>query len=65
MAWDFETDPAFQQKLDRLSAIGQWALDWDQATAAEIALGMEVLRSGASREGAARFAAGEGRGGKF
>ena len=37
----------------------------EQATAAETALGMQVLRSGASQEGAARFAAGEGRGGKF
>jgi enoyl-CoA hydratase len=37
----------------------------DQATAAEIALGMETLRSGQAQEGAARFAAGEGRGGKL
>ena len=57
--------PQLCMRSDRLSAIGQWSLDWDQATAAEIALGMAVLRSGASREGAARFAAGEGRGGKF
>ena len=57
--------PQLCMRNDRLSAIGQWSLDWDQATAAEIALGMEVLRSGASQEGAARFAAGEGRGGKF
>jgi hypothetical protein len=28
-------------------------------------LGMETLRSGQSREGAARFAAGEGRAGAF
>ena len=44
---------------------GRIAAYWDQATAAETALGMEVLRSGASQEGAARFAAGEGRGGVF
>jgi hypothetical protein len=30
-----------------------------------VALGMETLRSGQARDGAARFAAGEGRGGKF
>lgn len=57
--------PQLCMRNDRLSALGQWSLDWDQATAAEVALGMEVLRSGASQEGAARFAAGEGRGGKF
>jgi enoyl-CoA hydratase len=57
--------PQLCMRNDRLSAIGQWSLDWDQATAAEIALGMETLRSGQSQEGAARFAAGEGRGGKF
>jgi enoyl-CoA hydratase len=57
--------PQLCQRNDRLSALAQWSLDWDQATAAEIALGMETLRSGQSQEGAARFAAGEGRGGKF
>ena len=51
--------PQLCLRNDRLSAIGQWSLDWDQATAAEIALGMQVLRSGASQQGAARFAAGE------
>jgi enoyl-CoA hydratase len=57
--------PQLCMRNDRLSVIEQWSLDWDQATAAEVALGMEVLRSGASQEGAARFAAGEGRGGRF
>jgi enoyl-CoA hydratase len=57
--------PQLCLRNDRLSAIGQWSLDWDQATAAEIAFGMETLRSGESQRGAARFAAGEGRGGKF
>lgn len=50
---------------DRLSAIEQWSLDWDAATANELAYGKAILRSGQSREGAARFAAGEGRGGAF
>jgi enoyl-CoA hydratase len=45
--------PQLCLRNDRLSAIGQWSLDWD------------VLRSGASQAGAARFAAGEGRGGRF
>ena len=57
--------PQLCMRNDRLSALGQWALDWDQATAAEIALGMQTLRSGESQQGAARFAAGEGRGGKL
>jgi enoyl-CoA hydratase len=50
---------------DRRSALAQWSLDWDAAQAFEVELGMQTLRSGQSREGAARFAAGEGRGGAF
>ena len=57
--------PQLCMRNDRLSAQAQWSLDWDAATSAEIALGMETLRSGQSQEGAARFAAGEGRGGAF
>lgn len=57
--------PQLCLRNDRLSALDQWSLDWGQAQAKEVAYGMETLRSGASREGAARFAAGEGRGGKF
>ncbi|MFL5296028.1 MAG: crotonase/enoyl-CoA hydratase family protein [Phenylobacterium sp.] len=57
--------PQLCMRNDRLSALGQWSLDWDEATAAETTLGMETLRSGQSRDGAARFAAGEGRGGAF
>ena len=50
---------------DRLSAIEQWSLDWDEAQANEVKRGRETLRSGSAREGAARFVAGEGRGGRF
>ena len=50
---------------DRLSAIGQWSLGWDAATLAEADLGRETLRTGESRDGAARFVAGQGRGGAF
>jgi enoyl-CoA hydratase len=57
--------PQLCMRNDRLSALEQWSLAWDQATANEIRYGMETLRSGSSREGAARFAAGAGRGGKF
>ena len=57
--------PQLCLRNDRLSALAQWSLDWDQAQAAEVAFGMETLRSGSSSEGAARFAAGQGRGGAF
>lgn len=50
---------------DRLSALDQWSLDWDAATANELDHGMRTLRSGSSVEGATRFAAGQGRGGAF
>jgi enoyl-CoA hydratase len=50
---------------DRLSALAQWGMDWDDAQANEFRIGWETVLSGSSREGAARFAAGEGRGGTF
>lgn len=59
---------AFPQEClrsDRRSAIEQWSLDWDAAATREIELGMEILRSGQSREGASRFVGGQGRGGAF
>ena len=57
--------PQLCLRNDRRSAIDQWGMDWDAAQAHEVRLGMETLRSGESREGASRFAAGEGRGGAF
>jgi enoyl-CoA hydratase len=57
--------PQMCLRNDRRSALAQWSLDWDAAQAFEVELGMQTLRSGQSREGAARFAAGEGRGGAF
>ena len=50
---------------DRASAIAQWSLDWDAATAHEIELGRATLATGESREGASRFASGQGRHGAF
>ena len=50
---------------DRMSAHAQWAMPDDQAMANEFRLGREVLVSGATRAGAARFASGRGRGGDF
>lgn len=46
---------------DRLSSLEQWDLSEADATANEVAHGLEVLRSGESLEGAARFASGAGR----
>ncbi|MDO9474913.1 MAG: crotonase/enoyl-CoA hydratase family protein [Caulobacter sp.] len=57
--------PQMCLRNDRLSAMEQWSLDWDEATALEIGLGLETLASGEAVAGAARFSSGEGRGGQF
>ena len=52
---------AFPQRClrsDRLSALEQWDLEFDAALANETRRGLEVINSGETREGAARFAAG-------
>jgi enoyl-CoA hydratase len=46
---------------DRLSAIEQWDLDLDAATANEARRGRDTIASGETQAGAGRFAAGEGR----
>jgi enoyl-CoA hydratase len=51
-------------RSDRRSAYESWTLDLDAALAREYVLGRATRDSGESREGAARFAAGEGRHGK-
>ena len=57
--------PQLCMRNDRLSALEQWSLDWDDAQAAEVRFGMETLRTGSAVEGAKRFASGQGRGGAF
>jgi enoyl-CoA hydratase len=57
--------PQLCMRNDRLSALKQWSLDWDEAQAFEVRVGLETLRSGSAVEGATRFAAGQGRGGAF
>ncbi|MEO8538803.1 MAG: crotonase/enoyl-CoA hydratase family protein [bacterium] len=52
-------------RSDRLSALEQWDLDFDDAIANETRRGLEVINSGETRDGAARFAAGAGRHGQF
>ncbi len=59
---------AFPQRClrsDRESSVRQWDLDLDAALAAETELGLEVIRSGETAEGATRFAGGAGRHGAF
>jgi enoyl-CoA hydratase len=52
-------------RSDRLSSYRQWGLDVDAALRMETTLGLAVIQSGETREGARRFAAGAGRHGKF
>ncbi|HEX4903104.1 MAG TPA: crotonase/enoyl-CoA hydratase family protein [Acidimicrobiales bacterium] len=59
---------AFPQRClrsDRTSALDQWSLPEWAALARETELGLATVRSGETLEGAARFAAGEGRHGAF
>ncbi len=50
---------------DRTSAYEQWNLSLHDALLNETRLGLKVIRSGETREGASRFAAGAGRHGDF
>jgi enoyl-CoA hydratase len=52
-------------RSDRLSALTQWSATLDDALLEETRLGLEVIRSGETREGATRFASGSGRHGSF
>lgn len=57
--------PPGAMRADRLSAYEQWGLDLPQALANEYRHGVAVVRSGETQQGAARFADGVGRGGRF
>lgn len=52
-------------RSDRLSACEQWDLSLDEAMANEFRRGLEVIESGETATGAARFASGAGRHGDF
>ncbi len=52
-------------RSDRISAYEQWGRDLDDALLHETRLGRQVIESGETREGAARFAQGAGRHGVF
>lgn len=51
-------------RSDRLSAYDQWDLDLGSALSREVERGLATIRSGETRAGAARFAAGAGRHGR-
>ena len=57
--------PAMCMKGDRSSVYEQWDLDYARAMANEFAHGLKPISSGETQKGAARFAGGKGRGGRF
>ena len=57
--------PQLCLRSDRLSAYQQWPETLEDALTEETRLGLEVIRSGETREGATRFASGAGRHGDF
>ena len=52
-------------RSDRLSSMTQWSASLDDALREETRLGLEVIRSGETQEGAKLFASGSGRHGAF
>jgi enoyl-CoA hydratase len=63
LAHELAALPQVCMRSDRMSAVEQWSLGHGDAMEFETERGLEVIRSGEAREGAARFAAGAGRGG--
>lgn len=57
--------PQFCMRSDRASALRSFDGSFDDAMAYEIQTGLDVIASGETQEGAARFAKGEGRGGAY
>jgi len=53
--------PQAALRSDRLSAIEQWGLGWEEAILNEFRLGIATVNSGEAEAGARRFAAGDGR----
>ena len=52
-------------RSDRLSSLTQWSATFDEALLEETRLGLEVIQSGETQEGAMRFTTGAGRHGSF
>ena len=57
--------PQLCMRADRMSSYQQWNLELGDALQNEYRLGLEVIRSGETIEGATRFARGAGRHGEF
>ncbi len=57
--------PQLCLRNDRLSSYRQWSMPLEDALREETRLGLEVIRSGETHKGAARFADGKGRHGDF
>jgi enoyl-CoA hydratase len=53
--------PQAAMRSDRISAIEQWELSWEQAVLNEIRLGVRSVATGEAEAGAGRFASGIGR----
>jgi enoyl-CoA hydratase len=64
LARDLADLPQNCLRSDRRSSYDQWSLPMGEALARETELGWETIRSGETREGAARFAGGAGRHGE-
>jgi enoyl-CoA hydratase len=65
LAKDIARFPQTCMRADRLSALRQWDLEEEDAIASEMRGGLEVIASGETLSGAARFASGAGRHGAF
>ena len=65
LAKDIARFPQTCLRADRLSALRQWDLSEEDAIANEMRGGLEVIASGETLSGAARFASGLGRHGSF
>jgi len=63
LAYQLAALPQFCLRSDRMSALEQWGMTEEEAALNEARRGREVLASGETIAGAARFASGAGRGG--
>jgi enoyl-CoA hydratase len=64
LAHELAATPQRCLRSDRLSSYEQWGMDIEAALRNEMRLGLETIRSGETRDGAQRFAAGAGRHGQ-
>lgn len=65
LAQDLLKYPQLCMRNDRMSALEQWNMSLPDALLNETKLGMKVIESGESKEGAEKFSSGKGRHGSF